>query len=92
VATTMLQEAESAEKVLGQIITGDEKWVYGYNPETKHQCSQWKSADSLTPKKARQARSKVKVMFIVFFDMEGTVNYEYVPQGQTVNQQFYLQF
>jgi len=30
-------------------------------------------------------------MLIVIFDMEGIVNYEYVPQGQTVNLQFYLQ-
>jgi len=30
-------------------------------------------------------------MLIVFFDMEAIVHYEYVPQGQTVNQQFYLQ-
>ena len=28
-------------------------------------------------------------MLIVFFDMEGVVRYEYVPQGQTVNQQFF---
>ena len=27
-------------------------------------------------------------MLIVFFDMEDIVHYEYVPQGQTVNQQF----
>jgi len=33
----------------------------------------------------------MKVMLIVFFDMEGIVYYKYVPQGQTVNQQFYLQ-
>jgi transposase len=31
-------------------------------------------------------------VLIVFFDMEGVVHYQYVPQGQTVNQQFYLQF
>ena len=48
-------------------------------------------ADSPRPKKARQLRSEVKVMLIVFFDMEGIVHYEYVQQGQTVNQQFYLQ-
>ena len=48
-------------------------------------------ADSPRPKKARQVRSKVKVMLIVFVDMKVIVHYEYVPQGQTVNQQFYLQ-
>jgi len=91
VATNMVQEAESDENFMGQIITDDETWVYGYDPETKRQSSQWKSADSQRPKKARQVRSKVKVMLIVFFVMEGIVHYEYVPQGQTVNQQFYLQ-
>jgi len=33
----------------------------------------------------------MKVMLIAFFDMEGIVYYEYVPQSRTVNQQFYLQ-
>jgi len=91
VTTNMLQEAESDENLMGKIITGDETWVYEYDPKTKRQYSQWKSADSPRPKKACQVRSKVKVMLIVFFDMEGNVHYEYVPQGQTVNQQFYLQ-
>jgi len=66
---------------MGQIITGDETWVYGYDPETKRQPSQWKSAESPGPKKARQVRSKVKVMLIDFFDTECIVHYEYVPQG-----------
>jgi len=79
VATNMLQEAESDENFMGQIIMGDETWVYGYDPETKCQSSQWKSADSLRPKKARQVWSKVKVMLIVFFYMEGIVHYEYIP-------------
>ena len=39
VATNMPQEAESDEKFIGKIITGDETWVYGYEPETKHQSS-----------------------------------------------------
>jgi hypothetical protein len=91
VATNMLQEAESDENFIAQIITGDETWVYGYDPETKRQSSQWKSADFPRPKKALQVWSKVKVMIIVFFDMEDIVHYEYIPHGQTVNQQFYLQ-
>jgi hypothetical protein len=70
VATNMLQDAESDENIMGQIITGDETWVHGYDPETKRQSSQWKSADSPRLKKARQVRSKVKIMLIIFFDME----------------------
>jgi hypothetical protein len=34
------------------IITGDEIWVYGYDPETKLQSSQWRSPSSPRPKKA----------------------------------------
>jgi hypothetical protein len=81
VATNKVQETESDKNFMRQIITGDETWVYGYVPETKRQSSQWKSADFPRPKKARQVRSKVKVMLIVFFYMEGIVYYEYIPQG-----------
>ena len=39
---------------LKNIMTGDESWVYGYNPETKQQLSQWKGPMSPRPKKGRQ--------------------------------------
>jgi len=32
---------------LKNIVTGDESWVYGYDPETKQQSSQWKGPMSL---------------------------------------------
>jgi len=35
---------------LGRVITGDETWVYQYDPETKRQSSQWKTANSPRPK------------------------------------------
>ena len=40
-------------------------------------------------KQARMQRSQVKVMLIIFFDHQGMVHHEFVPQGQTVNQHFY---
>jgi hypothetical protein len=36
---------------LSRVITGDESWICGYDPETKQQSSQWKSLNSPRPKK-----------------------------------------
>jgi len=36
---------------LGRVIIGDETWVYQYDPETKRQSAQWKTANSPRPKK-----------------------------------------
>jgi hypothetical protein len=60
------QEARDDPNFISNIITGDEKWVYGYDPETKQQSSQWKPPISPRPIKARQVRSNVKFMWIVF--------------------------
>nr|CAI5830179.1 unnamed protein product [Callosobruchus analis] len=73
-----------------KVITGDESWCYGYDPETKQQSSQWMALGSPRPKKARQVKSNLKTLLICFFDCRGVVHAEFVPSGQTVNQQFYL--
>jgi hypothetical protein len=36
---------------------GEKSWIYGYDPETKQQLSQWKSPQSSGAKKAWQVRS-----------------------------------
>jgi len=43
---------------LSKIITGDESRCYGYDPETKQQSSQWKSALSPRPKKGKASQIK----------------------------------
>jgi len=74
------QLASDDETFLSRIITGDESWVYSYDPETKRQSSQWKSPSPRT-KKARQVKSKFKSMIITFFDIKGIVPKEFVPTG-----------
>jgi len=89
VCQELRQRALDDPSFMSRVITGNESWVYGYDPETKQQFSQWKSPGSPRPKKARQIRSMTKSMLIVFFDIRGIVHHEFAPQGQTVNAGFY---
>lgn len=85
----VLDQLENNTKLLENVITGDESWVFQYDPETKRQSLQWKTPSSPRPKKARMSKSRVKTMLIVFFDHRGIVHHEFVPEGTTVNQHFY---
>jgi hypothetical protein len=86
----LLQRAENDATFLPSIITGDESRVYGYDPDTKQMSSQWKTPLSPWSKNARQVRSNVKTMLIAFFDAEGLVHHEFLPQHQTMNQTVYI--
>ena len=69
----------------------DESWIYCYDPETKRQSSQWKYAGSSRPKKASQSKSTHKLLMIPFFDSTGMVYMHWVPTGQTVNKEYYVE-
>ena len=53
ISEDMLDLANHDPEFIKTIITGDETWVYGYDPETKFQSSQWKHPQSPRSKKAR---------------------------------------
>lgn len=91
IAQELLNDVNDDPDLLKRVITGDETWVYGYDVETKAQSSQWKHPESPRPKKARQVRSNVKVLLTVFFDYNGVMHYEFLPQGRTVNKEYYLE-
>jgi hypothetical protein len=52
VVRDMLKCNDRDPEFLKAVITGDETWVYGYDPETKVQSSQWKHSSSPRPKKS----------------------------------------
>jgi hypothetical protein len=66
VCRELKQQDRDDPNFISNITTGDETWVYGYDPDTKQQSSQWKSPNSPRPKKARQVRSNDKSMLIFF--------------------------
>jgi hypothetical protein len=74
------QVAPDDATFLSRFFTGDGGWIYGYDPETKQQSSQWK------------LKSKVKSLLIIFFDSKGVFHKEFVLAGQTVKFAYYGDF
>ena len=73
---------------LNKIITGDETWCFVYDLETKRQRSEWVGETSLRPKKLKLQRSCITTMVIIFFESQGVVHKEFVPEGKTVNAEY----
>ncbi|UYV70307.1 hypothetical protein LAZ67_7002482 [Cordylochernes scorpioides] len=87
----LLDLIQNEPDFLNSVVTGDESWMFEYDPESKRQSCAWHTKSSPRPKKARMSKSRIKTMIIVFFDIRGIVHCEFVPQGQTVNSVFYLE-
>ena len=67
----------------------DESWIYCYDPETKRQGSQWKYAGSPRPQIHPQTFDDS--FFFFFFDSTGMIYMHWVPNGQTVNKEYYVE-
>ncbi|UYV62539.1 hypothetical protein LAZ67_2000982 [Cordylochernes scorpioides] len=87
----LLDLIQNEPDFLNSVVTGDESWMFEYDPESKRQSCAWHTKSSPRPKKARMKKSRIKTIIIVFFDIRGIVHCEFVPQGQTVNSVFYLE-
>ena len=82
--------ANADENFLKNIVTGDETWVYSCTVETKDRSSQWISKMSPRPKTVQQVWSNVNIMLTVFFYCKDIIHHEFLPCGQTVNKEYYL--
>ncbi|UYV79484.1 hypothetical protein LAZ67_17002840 [Cordylochernes scorpioides] len=80
----MLEMTRTDPEWKDKIITGDETWVYDYDPETKRQYVEWRGQGEPRPKKSRILKSRNKVLLVAFLDNKGIVHHEYLPAGQTV--------
>jgi histone-lysine N-methyltransferase SETMAR len=78
VCRELKQRTRDDPSFISNIITGDEKWVYGYDPETKQQSSKWKSPNSPRPKKSASGSQQCQEHDL-FFDIKDIVHKEFVP-------------
>jgi hypothetical protein len=81
--------ADAEKKFFNKIITGGETWCFACDPETMRQSSEWVGETSPRPKKPKFQRSHIKNMLIIFFNFQGIVHKEFIPEGKTVNSEFY---
>ena len=81
--------AQGASKAVYNIYTGDESWIYAYEPETKQQSTVWVFQDEPKPTKVVRGRSTSKQMVACFFGIKGHVATVALEQRRTVNSEWY---
>ncbi|GBM19912.1 hypothetical protein AVEN_2856-1 [Araneus ventricosus] len=77
--------ADQDPNFLKPIVTGDEIWCLWYDTEGKSHNIEWRGPVSPKSKKARSEKPCIKTMLVVFFDSEGLVHTEFLPEGTTLN-------
>ena len=76
-------------KSVGSIVTGDETWIYSYDPETKQQSAVWVFDEENPPTKVVRSRSAGKRMVAVFFRRQGLVKIVPLVEQCTVTAAWY---
>ncbi|GFO29571.1 histone-lysine N-methyltransferase SETMAR [Plakobranchus ocellatus] len=76
---------QTNNNLFNNLITGDETWVHLNNPETKRYSMTWKHPSSPVTKKFKVQRSAAKVMATVFWDANGVILLNILPQGHCIN-------
>ena len=80
---------EGKPKRLDNIVTGDETWVYFYEPLRKQQTKAWVPKDGNPPEMPRRDRSEKKVLYTVFYNTTGIVFQKPREQNKSITGRYY---
>lgn len=81
-----LLQNPSDQRFFKRIVTCDEKWVYFRNNSKENQ---WIDRGSTALPVVRRERFEKKVLLCVWWNFEGLVHFELVPDGRTINTELY---
>jgi hypothetical protein len=89
----LLRYADEGENMLNRIVTGDESWVYYYQPESKRVLLQLKypSSQSRSTKKFKVTPSAGKVMLTVFRYCQRVLLAHFQKNDENVNSASYCE-
>lgn len=85
-----LQKLVDEPLLLKNMITGDESWVYTYDPVRKQRASAWVGSQDARPQSALRPKSQKRIMLTVFFDDTSMIRHEF--SQKTVNRFHYTKF
>lgn len=71
------------------IVTGDETWIYCYEPEKKESSKEWVFPGEANPTKLKRGRSVGKQMVASFFSRIGHIATVALPFDTTLNAEWY---
>ena len=74
---------------LEEIVTGDETWIYHFQPDSKAKNKVWVSSEGDRPVIARRCKTSNHMLYVIFFDWKGPVLQIPVPKGSSVTGKFY---
>ena len=74
---------------LEEIVTGDETWIYHFQPDSKAKNKVWVSSEGNRPVIARRCKTSNRMLYVIFFDSNGPVFRIPVPKSSSVTGKFY---
>ena len=80
---------EDYEGFKNRLVTGDETWVYPYDPESKRQTMKWRQPHEPHPRKFKTSRSTKKIMVTVFWNAKGVIHIDYLQSQKTITGEYY---
>ena len=76
-------------RCLEEIVTGDETWIYHFQPDSKAKNKVWVSSEGDRPVIARHCQISNCMLYAIFFDSKGPVLQIPVLKGSSVTGKFY---
>ena len=76
-------------RVISNLLTGDETWIYMFELQRRADNKQWKRKDKKCPSTAKRTVISKKMLCAIFFNSNGPVVQVPCPSSHTVTGRFY---